>query len=72
MAFDNMYLFLYICTQKSFNLKEVYKIMSFRDEMYLITFRHQCIWIHLHLIYYRKYFSTLYCHLAFILYKPEP
>ena len=26
--------------QKSFDLKEVYKIMSFRDEMYLITFRH--------------------------------
>ena len=24
--------------QKSFDLKEVYKIMSFRDEMYLITF----------------------------------
>ena len=24
--------------QKSFDLKEVYKIMSFRDKMYLITF----------------------------------
>ena len=31
--------------QKSFDFKEVYKIMSFRDKMYLITFRHQCIWI---------------------------
>ena len=43
-CFNNMYL------QKSFGLKKVYKIMIFRDEMYSITFRHQCIWIYLHLI----------------------
>ena len=51
MAFDKFYLvFNTYVLKKSFNLKEVYKIMSFRDKMYLITFRHQCIWIYLYLI----------------------
>ena len=53
MAFDNILTcFLYICIYRleKLDLKGVYKIMSFRDEMYLITFRHQCIWIYLHLI----------------------
>ena len=51
MAFDKFYLVLiHMYLKKSFNLKEVYKIMSFHDKMYLITFRHQCIWIYLHLI----------------------
>ena len=36
--------------KKSTNLKEVHKIMSFREKIYLITFSHQCIWIYLHLI----------------------
>ena len=43
----NLFL-IHMYLQKSFDLKEVYKIMSFRDKMYLITFRHQCIWIYLH------------------------
>ena len=51
MAFGKFYL---VCNtyvlKKSFNLKEFYKIMSFCDKMYLIAFRHQCIWIYLHLI----------------------
>ena len=52
MAFDNILscFLIHMYLKKSFNLKEVYKIMSFRDKMYLITFRHQCIWIYLHLI----------------------
>ena len=51
MAFDNIYLVLIqMYLKKSTNLKEIYKIMSFRDKMYLITFCHQCIWIYLHLI----------------------
>ena len=51
MAYINVILFLiHMYLKKSLNLKEVYKIMSFRDKMYLITFRHQCIWIYLHLI----------------------
>ena len=74
MAFDYILscFLIHMYFKKSFNSKEVYKIMSFRDEMYLITFCHQCIWICLHLILYRKYFSTLFCHLAFIVYKLEP
>ena len=51
MAFDKFYLVLiHMYLKKLFSLKEVNKIMSFRDKMYLITFRHQCIWIYLHLI----------------------
>ena len=51
MAFDKFILFLlHMYLKKSFDLKEVYKIMSFRDKMYLITLPHQCIWIYLHLI----------------------
>ena len=50
MAFDNILTCFntYVHLKKSFNLKEVYKIMSFRDKMYLIIFCHQCIWIYLH------------------------
>ena len=53
MAFDKFYLVFFLIhmyLNKSFNLKRVYKIMSFRDKIYLITFRHQCIWIYWHLI----------------------
>ena len=49
MAFDKILTCFntYVLTEIIY-LKEVYKITSFRDEMYLITFRHQCIWIYLH------------------------
>ena len=41
MAFDIFILFLIqMYLKKSFNLKEVYKIIGFRAKMYLITFRH--------------------------------
>ena len=45
----NLFL-IHMYLQKSFDLKEVYKIMSFRDKMYLITFCHQRILIYLYLI----------------------
>ena len=49
MAFDKFNLVFNTYVLKE-NIKEVYKIMSFHDKMYLITFCHQCIWIYLHLI----------------------
>ena len=51
MAFDKFYLvFNTYVLKEIIKLKRSLQIMSFRDKMYLITFRHQCIWICLHLI----------------------
>ena len=51
MAFDNNLICFDTYVLKEINLNEVYKIMSFRDKMYLIIFRHQCIWIYFPIIY---------------------
>ena len=42
MAFDNILFLIHMYLKKSFNFKEVNKIMSFRHKINLITFRHQC------------------------------